>query len=240
MSQSISKREKKRAQDRNAQRAARQRTKDRLAQLELQVSQLQGGADKALLDELEQMRKERSELSTMVDHLMAIVGEMRSKLDTDAPPVRVPIHEDESANVGLISHIFRDYEAFKTVGSTPLSPLRDTHIILNGILNGWNGSVSDEEEPIQRLMAHLHGRFMLERPLARPIDQLALLYLVQMSFLVSCSRYVSCPCLMAVSSCSLSTEVASRGRLIFQAGYVQRKRIATCHGFLLTLKDQLR
>ena len=56
MSQSISKREKKRAQDRNAQRAARQRTKDRLAQLELQVSQLQGGADKSLLDELEQMR----------------------------------------------------------------------------------------------------------------------------------------------------------------------------------------
>ncbi|PYI01660.1 hypothetical protein BO78DRAFT_423272 [Aspergillus sclerotiicarbonarius CBS 121057] len=175
MSQAISKCEKKRVQDRNAQRAARQRTKDRLALLELQVSQLQGGADKALSDELEQMRKERNELRTMADHLMAIA--------------------DESANAGLIPHIFRDYEALRTIGS-PLSPLSDTHVILNGILNGWNGSVSDEEEPIQRLMAHLHRRFMLERPLARPIDQLAVLYLVQMSFLMSfiATYYVDSSC----------------------------------------------
>ncbi|PWY96706.1 hypothetical protein BO94DRAFT_481725, partial [Aspergillus sclerotioniger CBS 115572] len=181
MSQTISKLEKKRAQDRNAQRAARQRNKDRLALLELQVSQLQGGVDKKLSDELEQMRKERNELRTMADHLMAIAGEMKSKLGS-AAPVQAPIH-GESDNVGLISYIFRDYEALRTVGSTPLSPLSDTHVILNGILNGWNGPVSREEEPIQRLMAHLHRRFMLERPLARPIDQLALLYLVQMSFL---------------------------------------------------------
>lgn len=81
MSQAISKREKKRVQDRNAQRAARQRTKDRLALLELQVSQLQGGADKALSDELRQMRKERDELRTLADHLVTIAEAMKTKIE---------------------------------------------------------------------------------------------------------------------------------------------------------------
>ncbi|TPR12038.1 Zinc-binding dehydrogenase family protein [Aspergillus niger] len=67
MSRVIPKRDKKRPQDRNAQRATRQRTKDCLALLELQVSQLQGGADKALSDELRQMRKERDELVTIAE-----------------------------------------------------------------------------------------------------------------------------------------------------------------------------
>ncbi|PWY85039.1 hypothetical protein BO70DRAFT_232722 [Aspergillus heteromorphus CBS 117.55] len=184
MSQAISKREKKRTQDRNAQRAARQRTKDRLALLELQVSQLQGGADKALSDELEQMRKERSELRTLTDHLMAIAGAMKSTLgSSDDAPMRPPPHEGEIPNAGLISHIFRDYESLKAVGPTPILPLSDTHIIVSGILNGWDGPVNEDEKPIQRLMAYLHQRFMLERPLARPMDQLGLLYLVQMAFL---------------------------------------------------------
>ncbi|GKZ77786.1 hypothetical protein AnigIFM56816_000569 [Aspergillus niger] len=67
MSRVLSKRDKKRPQDRNAQRAARQPTKDCLVLLELQVSQLQGGAGKALSDELGQMRKERDELRTLAD-----------------------------------------------------------------------------------------------------------------------------------------------------------------------------
>ncbi|RAL04466.1 uncharacterized protein BO80DRAFT_499763 [Aspergillus ibericus CBS 121593] len=137
------------------------------------------------------MRQERHELRAMTDHLIALAGEMKTKLGGDAAPIRASNDEDENTNAGLIGHIFRDYEALRTVGS-PLSPLSDTHVILNGILNGWNGSVSDEEEPIQRLMAHLHRRFMLERPLARPIDQLAVLDLVQMSFLFLLSQHGGC------------------------------------------------
>ncbi|GLB07761.1 hypothetical protein AtubIFM57258_003126 [Aspergillus tubingensis] len=185
MSQAISKREKKRVQDRIAQRAARQRTKDRLALLELQVSQLQGGADKALSDELRQMRKERDELRTLADHLVTIAEAMKSTLNSSDDKAAQARTEGEHTepDLGLISRIFLDYEDLKTVDSTPFSPLCDTHIIVNGVLNGWEDPVSENEEPIQRLLAHLHRRFMLLRPLARPIDQLALLYLVQMAFL---------------------------------------------------------
>ena len=186
MSQAISKREKKRVQDRNAQRAARKRTKDRLALLELQVSQLQGGADKALSDELRQMRKERDELRTLADHLITIAEAMKLKLNSnDDEAAQAGTEEGHTEpDPGLISRIFLDYEDLKTVDSTPFSPLCDTHIIVHGVLNGWDDPVSENEEPIQRLLAHLHRRFMLLRPLARPIDQLALLYLVQMAFLV--------------------------------------------------------
>ncbi|GLA78051.1 hypothetical protein AtubIFM55763_010536 [Aspergillus tubingensis] len=185
MSQAISKREKKRVQDRNAQRAARQRTKDRLALLELQVSQLQGGADKALSDELRQMRKERDELRTLADHLVTIAEAMESTLNSSDDKAAQARTEGEHTepDLGLISRIFLDYEDLKTVDSTPFSPLCDTHIIVHGVLNGWDDPVSENEEPIQRLLAHLHRRFMILRPLARPIDQLVLLYLVQMAFL---------------------------------------------------------
>ncbi|PYH93141.1 hypothetical protein BO71DRAFT_450955 [Aspergillus ellipticus CBS 707.79] len=185
MSQSISKREKKRTQDRNAQRASRQRTKDRLALLELQVSQLQGNADKVLSDEVQQMRKERSEIRTLTDHLLTIAGAMKTTLDAndDAPMRPTSLAGENTPNSGLVSNIFRDYETLKGVGPTPVLPLSDTNIILNGILNGWDDHVNDDEEPIQRLMAHLHRRFMLERPLARLIDQLGLLYLAQLAFL---------------------------------------------------------
>ncbi|CAK43476.1 hypothetical protein AnigIFM60653_008786 [Aspergillus niger] len=82
MSRVIPKRDKKRPQDRNAQRATRQRTKDCLALLELQVSQLQGGADKALSDELRQMRKERDELGTLADDLVTIAEATKSALES--------------------------------------------------------------------------------------------------------------------------------------------------------------
>ncbi|KAL4863529.1 hypothetical protein BDV12DRAFT_202003 [Aspergillus spectabilis] len=63
-------------------------------------------------------------------------------------------------------------------------PLTDPHPILVGILNGWNTPVTEQEKPVQRLMANLHRSLMLEGPLVRPIDQLAIPYLAQMSLLV--------------------------------------------------------
>ncbi|PYH30550.1 uncharacterized protein BO87DRAFT_379668 [Aspergillus neoniger CBS 115656] len=194
MSQDISKREKKRVQDRNAQRAARQRTKDRLALLELQVSQLQGGADKALSDELRQMRDERDELRRLADHLVSIAEAMKSTLNSSDDKAAQARTEGEHTETdpGLISRIFLDYEDLKTVDSTPFSPLCDTHIIVYGVLNGWDDPVSENEEPIQRLLAYLHSRFMLLRPLARPIDQLALLYLVQTAFLSLLTQHSGC------------------------------------------------
>ncbi|RDK46556.1 hypothetical protein M752DRAFT_324211 [Aspergillus phoenicis ATCC 13157] len=41
-------------------------------------------------------------------------------------------------------------------------------------------------------MAHLHRRFMLKRPLTRPIDQLALLHLVQIAFLSLLTQHGEC------------------------------------------------
>ncbi|GLA65134.1 hypothetical protein AtubIFM54640_006875 [Aspergillus tubingensis] len=228
MSQAISKREKKRVQDRNAQRAARKRTKDRLALLELQVSQLQGGADKALSDELRQMRKERDELRTLADHLITIAEAMKLKLNSnDDEAAQAGTEGHTEPDPGLISRIFLDYEDLKTVDSTPFSPLCDTHIIVHGVLNGWDDPVSENEEPIQRLLAHLHRRFMLLRPLARPIDQLALLYLVQMAFLVGGyhpSRYAL---LTRISLYSHNTESANLVCLRFQAGYDQQNAVIT-------------
>lgn len=225
MSQAISKREKKRVQDRNAQRAARQRTKDRLALLELQVSQLQGGADKALSDELRQMRKERDELRTLADHLVTIAEAMKLTLNSnDDKAAQAGTEGHTEPDPGLISRIFLDYEDLKTVDSTPFSPLCDTHIIVHGVLNGWDEPVSENEEPIQRLLAHLHRRFMLLRPLARPIDQLALLYLVQMAFLVGGHHKLAYALLTRYSLCSRNIAGAIYMRHRSQAGYDQRER----------------
>lgn len=183
----VSKSDRKRAQDRIAQRSARQRTKDRLASLELQVSQLQDGADKSLSSELQRMRRERDDLRVLSSQLLAVANAVQTTLDSgenQRPPAPVVEDEDHDAASSLMSRIFHDYEALKTVGPEMALPLSDAHVILNGILNGWDGPVADHEAAIHRLMAFLHRRFMSERPSARLIDQLAVLYLFQMSFLV--------------------------------------------------------
>jgi hypothetical protein len=182
----VSKSDRKRAQDRIAQRSARQRTRERLASLELQVSQLQDGADKSLSSELQRMRRERDDLRVLSSQLLAVANAVQSTLDSGdnqrapAPPV----DDHDAAASSLMSRIFHDYEALKTVGPAMALPLSDAHVILNGILNGWDGPVADDEAAIHRLMAFLHRRFMSERPSARLIDQLAVLYLFQMSLLV--------------------------------------------------------
>ncbi|PWY85553.1 hypothetical protein BO83DRAFT_328883 [Aspergillus eucalypticola CBS 122712] len=140
------------------------------------------------------MRKERNELRTLADHLVTIAEAMKLTLNsTDDKAAQAGTEEGHTEpDPGLISRIFLDYEDLKTVDSTPFSPLCDTHIIVHGVLNGWDDPVSENEESIQRLLAHLHRRFMLLRPLARPIDQLALLYLVQMAFLSLLTQHSGC------------------------------------------------
>lgn len=138
----ISKRDKKRAQDRIAQRSARQRTKDRLASLELQVSELQDGADNSLTNELKRMRKERDDLRVLSNQLLAVAGAVKTTLDSSDNSQRLPasvIEDRDTANSSLMCRIFHDYEALKTVGPTIALPLSDAHVFLNGILNGWDG-----------------------------------------------------------------------------------------------------
>ncbi|PWY83909.1 hypothetical protein BO94DRAFT_557731 [Aspergillus sclerotioniger CBS 115572] len=183
--QNLSKQDKKRAQDRAAQRASRSRTKDRVARLELQIAQLQGGADQALLEQVNNMRQERSQLRTLADQLLNIAGAVHTTLvSKDDAPSSGP-----SARTSLLGDIVRDYEALKTTHPAPIMPLTDPHPILVGVLNGWNAPVADQEEPVHRLMAHLHRNLMLERPLVRPIDQLAILYLMQMSLLILLAQH---------------------------------------------------
>ncbi|KAL4981854.1 hypothetical protein BDW68DRAFT_171737 [Aspergillus falconensis] len=188
--QSLSKQDRKRAQDRAAQRASRTRTKDRLARLELQIAQLQGGADQALLEEVNRLRHERSQLRTLTDQLLNIAGAVHATLtpmdDGLGLSSRQPV---QNPRKNLLSDIVQDYEALKTTNTTPLT---DPHPILVGILNGWNTPVADQEKPVQRLMANLHRSLMLERPLVRPIDQLAILYLAQMSLLFLLAQHEAC------------------------------------------------
>ncbi|PLB54746.1 hypothetical protein P170DRAFT_460792 [Aspergillus steynii IBT 23096] len=174
-------RERKRAQDRAAQRASRNRAKDRVARLEHQIAQLQAGGDEAMMEQMKQMQQERSQLRTLADQLLNIAG----ALDTTLGPVNggSGLSSPQPTRKSLLGEIVHDYEALKSTHPTPAMPLTDPHSILVGVLNGWNVPVSVQEEPVHRLMAHLHRRLMLERPLVRPIDQLAILYLIQMSLL---------------------------------------------------------
>ncbi|KAL4744631.1 hypothetical protein BDW72DRAFT_188059 [Aspergillus terricola var. indicus] len=187
--QSLSKQDRKRAQDRAAQRASRTRTKDRLARLELQIAQLQGGADQALLEEVNRLRHERSQLRTLADQLLNIAGAVDATLVPMDDGLGVSSRQSVHPRTNLLSNIVQDYEALK---STQPTPLTDPHPILVGILNGWNTPVADQEKPVQRLMANLHRSLMLERPLVRPIDQLAILYLAQMSLLVLLAQHEAC------------------------------------------------
>ncbi|KAF2136533.1 uncharacterized protein K452DRAFT_322361 [Aplosporella prunicola CBS 121167] len=168
--QSVSKRDKKRAQDRNAQRAARQRTRNRLEQLEETIARMQRDGDRHLEAEVERMRKERDHLGKLADQMVAIAG-----------AVKTTVSHNET---GLMDHLFDNYEALRSDSATATaSELDDTHVILNGILNGWDMPVASHEEPMRRLMAQLHRHFMTQRPMARPVDQLAVLWLVQLSVL---------------------------------------------------------
>ncbi|CBF88861.1 predicted protein [Aspergillus nidulans FGSC A4] len=160
--QNFSKQDRKRAQDRAAQRASRTRIKDWLARLEFQIAQLQGGADQALLKEVNCLRQERSQLRTLTDQFLNVAGAVHITLDPMDDGLGVLSRQSRNPRPNLLSNIIQD--------------------------------LADKEKLVQRLMANLHRSLILERPLVRLIDQLAILYLAQMSLLPDVVSYDTKPC----------------------------------------------
>jgi hypothetical protein len=73
----------KREFDRRAQRAARERTKNRIAQLEAMVAALSHqSADAQLLQQLDSVTKQRDEMSVVISSIEATTQGFRSRMQT--------------------------------------------------------------------------------------------------------------------------------------------------------------
>ena len=87
----------KREFDRRAQRAARERTKNRIAQLEAMVAALSHqSADAQLIQQLASVTKQRDEMSVVISSIEATTQSFRTRMQTEGKACNVT-NQDQSS-----------------------------------------------------------------------------------------------------------------------------------------------
>ncbi|CAG8954967.1 hypothetical protein HYFRA_00008656 [Hymenoscyphus fraxineus] len=193
----LTKEERKRNSDRVAQRALRERKKDRIhfleRTLERQQSQDTDGSVRELTKEVERLREEKESLRRLVDQLGGVTSSLQqwcssagvgrgsssesgiaisATSETEVSPPRSPLFID----------ISRDYERLKSRQDVA-NILRDSHTILKATLNGWQSIIRTEPNPLNDILECVYERLDLG-PKSRFIDQLSIYYLTQMALLI--------------------------------------------------------